>query len=145
MNCKLITKENTEEYNQMLQLRHQELRLPLGLDLFVEDLSDEENQLVFVGEFEDEIVVCLLLKIINERELKLRQMATAKRMQGKGLGRELVQYAEQWALNNNYHLISLHAREYAMPFYQKMDYVVLGNIFEEVGIPHYKMTKVLVG
>lgn len=141
MNCLLINPTNEVYYEQMLALRHQELRLPLGLDLYTEDLSDEINQYVFIGEKEGEVLVCLLLKKVNNKEIKLRQMATKKTVQGHGLGTQLVQFAERWAAHNNYHKISLHAREYAMPFYLKMDYLIEGEKFEEVGIAHYKMSK----
>jgi predicted GNAT family N-acyltransferase len=39
--------------------------------------------------------------------------------------------------------VVLHARETAVSFYKKLGYTKEGNVFEEVGIPHWKMTKPL--
>jgi predicted GNAT family N-acyltransferase len=56
----------------------------------------------------------------------------------------LVYFAEQYAVNNGFQLIELHARDTAMDFYLKQNYKIEGAVFLEVGIPHYKMKKVLV-
>jgi predicted GNAT family N-acyltransferase len=37
--------------------------------------------------------------------------------------------------------IALHARETAVGFYEKLGYVVSGERFTEVGIPHWYMQK----
>ena len=37
--------------------------------------------------------------------------------------------------------MSLHARENVHKFYFKLGYRIEGDLFEEVGIPHYKMVK----
>ena len=38
----------------------------------------------------------------------------------------------------------LHARDSAMDFYLSLGYIVVGDSFEEVGIPHHKMEKSFV-
>jgi predicted GNAT family N-acyltransferase len=39
--------------------------------------------------------------------------------------------------------IILNARKVALPFYLKSGYVIQGDEFEEVGIPHFKMSKIV--
>ena len=86
----------------------------------------------------------LLLKVAGANVLKMRQVAVATDCQHSGIGMLLVFFAEQYAKNNGFHLIELHARDTAKDFYLKLNYKVEGNVFMEVGIPHYKMKKVLV-
>jgi hypothetical protein len=73
----------------------------------------------------------------------MRQVAVATSAQGKGVGSALVQYAELVAMQNGFDSMLLHARASAVPFYLRLEYAIVGDLFEEVGIPHYKMTKQL--
>lgn len=38
----------------------------------------------------------------------------------------------------------LHAREYAIPFYEKSGYLAISELYTEVGLPHRTMSKKLV-
>jgi predicted GNAT family N-acyltransferase len=74
-------------------------------------------------------------------EVKMRQVAVNAERQGEGKGRQIVEFAENWAREQGFQRIILHARESAVPFYLAMNYVVSGEPFEEVGIPHRFMSK----
>ncbi len=37
--------------------------------------------------------------------------------------------------------ITLHARKNAVPFYLALGYKIIGEEFEEVGLPHFEMEK----
>jgi GNAT superfamily N-acetyltransferase len=75
--------------------------------------------------------------------VRLRQMAVPNNMQGKGVGRALMIFAENIARDLGYKRLSMHARKTALGFYQKLGYSVISPEFEEVTIPHYIMEKVL--
>ena len=142
----VIVKEietGTPEYQQLLQFRNKLLRRPLGLDLFAEDLSDDEEDIILAAVDNQEIVGCVMLHPIDEHAVKLRQMAVAEALQGKGLGRILVTEAEEAATEQGYQRIVLHARITAREFYQKAGYKAIGDIFTEVTIPHIAMEKTL--
>lgn len=50
---------------------------------------------------------------------------------------------EREILKRGYARIYLHAREYAVGFYEKLGYECFGEPFTEVGIPHRHMQKFL--
>ena len=75
--------------------------------------------------------------------VRLRQMAVLNNLQGKGIGRALMQFAENIARDLGYQRITMHARKTAAGFYQKQGYQLSGEEFEEVTIPHYVMEKFL--
>lgn len=129
------------KYQQVLDLRQQVLRAPLGLNLFDEDLLAEHDQYTLVAMQDEKIIACLMLKIIEPSVIKLRQMAVAELQQGKGIGSLLIGYAENFCKLNGYEVIELHARKSAIDFYTKLNYKLIGEEFEEVGVPHYKMEK----
>lgn len=131
-------------YPKILSLRDRILRQPIGLSLFDEDLSDERNQYLIAGTDLGEPVACLMLKILDKDTVKFRQMAVDLTYQGRGVGAMILRYAENFCLLNEYTRIELHARCSAEDFYRKAGYRSEGDVFTEVGIPHVRMTKVLM-
>ena len=52
-------------------------------------------------------------------------------------------FAENLARDRGYRTITMHARDNALGFYEKMGYRKVGKPFEEITIPHYIMEKKL--
>ncbi len=131
------------EYHQMVQLRNDILRKPLGLRFSPEELEEEKGE-ILIGAFEDEKMLgcCMLIKE-DANTVRLRQMAVLNNLQGKGIGRALMQFAENIARDIGYKKLSMHARVTAVGFYEKLGYHVVGDQFEEVTLPHYVMEKQL--
>ncbi len=75
--------------------------------------------------------------------VRLRQMAVLNDLQGKGIGRALMNFAENLARDRGYKIVRMHARNNAVGFYEKMGYKVKGDQFIEITIPHYVMEKEL--
>jgi predicted GNAT family N-acyltransferase len=133
----------TKEYQQMVNLRNEILRKPLGLSFDKEEL-DKERDDILMGAFEDDkLLGCCLLTRMDAFTVRLRQMAVPNNMQGKGVGRALMIFAENIARDLGYKKLCMHARQTAVGFYQKLGYSISGEPFEEVTIPHYIMEKVL--
>lgn len=138
-----IIDHNTPQYNQMVDLRYNVLRKPLGLTFTNSELEKEKDD-VLLGCFDDDkLEGCCLLTKTNDNNLRLRQMAVADGVQGKGVGRVLMNFAENIARDMGYQKIIMHARKSALGFYEKLGYKVCSPEFEEVSIPHYVMEKEL--
>ena len=133
----------TKEYQQMVHLRSEILRRPLGLYFSNEELEKEKDD-ILMGAFEDDrLLGCCLLTRMDAATVRLRQMAVPNGMQGKGIGRALMIFAENIARDLGYRRLCMHARSTATGFYQKLGYAIIGNEFTEVTIPHYIMEKSL--
>jgi len=127
----------------MVNLRNEILRKPLGLSFDKEELDKEKDD-ILMGAFEDDkLLGCCLLTRMDAFTIRLRQMAVPNNMQGKGVGRALMIFAENIARDLGYRKLCMHARQTAVGFYQKLGYSVSGEPFEEVTIPHYIMEKAL--
>jgi GNAT superfamily N-acetyltransferase len=134
---------NSPEYWQMIKLREEILRKPLGLGFTKQELEVEKNNML-IGAFEDEkILGCCMLVEENPETVRLRQMAVLNDLQGKGIGRAIMNFAENIARDRGYKVLSMHARKNALGFYEKMGYKVEGDEFTEITIPHYVMVKQL--
>ena len=132
---------DSPEQRASVQLRERILRIPLGLRYSKEELQNEFDQ-IHIGAFLDNVIVgILLLKAVDDQLIKMRQVAVDTTLQGKGVGRNLVVFAEGWARENAYKKIELHARQEAVQFYLNLGYEIVDDPFYEVGILHRKMIK----
>src|SRR5690348_842398 len=131
-----IIDHGSKEYQQMVQLRNDILRKPLGLKFTPEELEKEKEEILIAAFEEDKILGCCMLIKMDASCVRLRQMAVLNNLQGKGIGRALMQFAENIARDLGYQRITMHARKTAAGFYQKQGYHVSGEEFEEVTIPH---------
>jgi GNAT superfamily N-acetyltransferase len=131
----------TPDYNNMVKLRDDILRRPLGLSFAPADLEKERDNLMMAAYEDDKMLGCCMLVEEDAETVRLRQMAVLNDLQGKGVGKALIQFAENLARDHGYKRITMHARKNALGFYEKMGYKVTGSEFEEVTIPHYVMEK----
>ena len=136
-----IIDHGSEEYRQMVKLRDEMLRKPLGLGFTPEELDAEKDNML-IAAFEDEdILGCCMLVEEKSDTVRLRQMAVLNDLQGKGIGRALMNFAENIARDQGYKILSMHARMNAVGFYEKMGYKVVSDQFTEVTLPHFVMEK----
>lgn len=113
---------------------HDDLETTFHLGLF------EKNHLIGVATF----LKNNSSSFPESSQYQLRGMAILDRFQGKGLGAQLLNYAETELKLSQAELLWFNARERAVPFYSKLGYKTTGNTFDIKGIgPHYLMFKKL--
>ncbi|MDZ4838424.1 MAG: GNAT family N-acetyltransferase [Bacteroidota bacterium] len=147
----VIVPFDADTYPAIVKLRLEVLRQPINLKFTKQQLDKERGQLAVCllsnGDVpnEENLVACSMLLPLNAKELKLRQMAVKVDLQTQGYGTQLLQAIEQYAVEHHYEKLSMHARAYTQEFYTKNGYETDNNLggFSEVGIPHYRMYKVL--
>lgn len=132
----------TKEYQQMLDLRNEILRIPLGMLLTDEDKEDDKNN-ILIAAFEDEKMLGCCMLVEDKGKVLLRQMAVKNDLQGKGIGRALLNFAESIAKDIGYKELSMYARKSVAGFYEKLGYKMGGNDFIKLTIPHVVMKKAL--
>ena len=138
-----IVEHNSPAYYETVVLRDCILRKPLFLAYTEEELAKENSSFHLAGYLDGLLVGCLVLRPVDEHKLQMRQVAVCDELQGKGIGRALVLYAEAFARQRGYEQMVLHARQTAIPFYLKLDYQTCGDVFLEINLPHMKMYKQL--
>ncbi|WP_207531916.1 GNAT family N-acetyltransferase [Desertivirga arenae] len=143
MNFNLII-WGSKEYEEMVELRHNILRKPLGLHYSEDYLAEEKNDILIGAYKKDQLLGCCILRIVSDEVVQLKQMAVAVEAQYTGIGSQIISFAEETARNIGHGRIFMHARKIAVTFYQKLGYQIRGEEFEEVGLPHVLMTKELL-
>lgn len=138
-----ILEYQSPDYDLMVSLRYDVLRKPLGLEFTPEELAKDAND-ILIGAFDDdEILACCILTKVDAATCRLRQMAVKNTLQGKGIGANVLIFAENIARERGFNCLYMHARKSAQGFYEKLGYDVCSDEFSEVGIPHYEMKKSL--
>ncbi len=133
------------EYQAALELRHEVLRAPLGLKLTAEELDGEHGQLHF-GLYDDaDLIATLVARPRSTSLIQLRQMAVRPDRQAEGVGRLLIEHCEANLQSRGFQEITLNARLTTVPFYEKLGYESVGDVFEEITIEHQKMIKQIGG
>lgn len=134
----------TPQFDVALRLRDLVLRQPLDMQFYPEDIAQEYDSMhLACFDNSNTMIGIMVLKPISESVVKMRQVAVDPLKQGQGVGTFMAKSAEVLAKNSGYNQLVLHARKSAVSFYEKLNYAVIGDQFEEVGIPHFKMEKKL--
>lgn len=133
----------TPDYDAAIVLRRAVLRTPLGLDFTAEQLAAEAGDTHFAAIGGDVLVGAVVMTPYDASTVKLRQMAVAPDVQGHGVGAALLRAFEAHAQHIGVSHIVLAARVTAQRFYEVNGYAAEGDIFDEVTIPHIRMTKTL--
>ncbi len=74
---------------------------------------------------------------------KLGRMAVHRVLRGTGVGRSLVRALTQAAQTRGDHCLRLSAQRSAQGFYQRLGFEAVGQPYDDVGIPHIDMQRLL--
>ncbi len=72
---------------------------------------------------------------------KVGRVATLKEYRKQGIATLLMSAIESYAKENNIPYLKLHAQLYVKDFYEHLNYIVEGEIFQEAEIDHVLMVK----
>lgn len=133
------------EYQELLRLRFNELRKPLGLE-WTEAEGEADKKDRHFGLYHEEVLVgSVVVATLTPSFAKLRQIAVVKSQQGQGVGQSLMAAIENFLARDGVKRFELNARVDVAGFYDSLNYRRQGDFFEEIGLPHVKMIKLLRG
>lgn len=138
--------ETAQEWEQYYNLRFTVLREPWGQLKGSEVLKDEDQaDHAMVIDSESNIVVGVARMQINTpTQGQVRCVAVSPNVQGKGVGKLLMNYLENLAREKSIKEIILDARENALKFYESIGYEIYEDSYLLFGeIQHYRMRKEL--
>lgn len=117
----------SEDYKALLRIRDEVLRKPIGMQLREKDIALDHEEHHIAAFEKDTVIGCVLLRPIDDKTIWLRQMAVIDAYQGKGIGAQLVEFAETTATKKGYKIIETNARKTAQGFYEKLGYIFLSE------------------
>ncbi|MDY2586160.1 GNAT family N-acetyltransferase [Winogradskyella aquimaris] len=101
-------------------------------ELFVLEIDSEINGTIVISTFMDEEYLPIKWLTKNENNIYIHRLAIHPSMQGKGYAQQLMDFAEQYAIDNNYRSIRLDTfsrNKRNQKFYELRGYNKLGDIY----------------
>lgn len=138
-----IIPHGTPEYERAVSVREAILRKPFGLSFSEEELLTEVNHVHIVGFLQEEIVATAVL-VPEDKDYKMQRVVVKEGLQASGIGSKMMFFCENFVRSQGGRSIYCHARDTAVNFYKKNNYIPEGDYFDEDTIPHLKMRKSFV-
>lgn len=117
----------------------EEQGVPLSLE--IDELDDIATH--FVVYSGDEPIGAGRFREISKGIGKVERVCVLKEYRGKHIGNLVMHALEEHAVENGFEKILLNAQSYAVPFYEKLGFVVTSPEFMDADIPHRAMEKKL--
>ncbi len=89
------------------------------------------------------IATARVLLCEDKNNAKVGRVAVLSSHQNKGYGKQLMLDVEKLMKANHIKQLSLSSQEHAIKFYQKIGYQVVGDFYDDCGIPHIDMIKTI--
>lgn len=131
----------SNEYHETVHLRNEVFRKPWGLDIKDDDLSPDKEMDIYGAYLDDKLIATVFLTEHEEDIARVRNVAIYEEYRGLGLGRYLMDYAEDIAREAGYKKVYLMGRVTVEDFYKKLGYSTIGNAYDYRTIPHVDMIK----
>jgi predicted GNAT family N-acyltransferase len=142
---KIIEPRTEKEIQQYYNLRYEILRKPWNQPRqSTKDEWEDQSIHILMLDDNDGAIACGRLQLNSKEEGQIRSMSVKTDMQGRGLGKKIIEWLESKAKELQMKRIILDARENAVTFYESCGYKVIGESYLLFGIiKHYKMEKYL--
>ncbi len=136
--------QTEKEWEAYYELRYEVLRKPLGKPAGSERNEGDETGIHFAL-YEDAVLRAIArLDEVDKNTCQVRFVAVSTELQGKGYGKTIMLAVEEEGRRIGYKKLILHARDYAVEFYKKIDYTLIGESYKLFDVlQHYLMEKTL--
>lgn len=135
--------DSEDEREDAFAVRHEVFVEEQGVDEELEYDEHDPGAVHFVAYDCDEPVGAARLRELEDGLAKVERVAVLEPRRGEGIGRDLMAAVEERARGMGLEGLKLHSQSHAAGFYRDLDYEQRGEVFEEAGIPHVKMRKLL--
>lgn len=109
------------------------------------DLDDQDLAAIQVYRLNEKqttaVATCRLFE--EDHKWMLGRVAVSKKVRGRHLGKKMLEAAHQYLKESGINALYCHAQMRVKPFYDKLDYKVVGKPFDEGGVQHVMMKKKL--
>ena len=111
-----------------------------GIDKNLDFDGKDIDCLQIVAMDEGKPVGTVRLRKIDDKTMKVERLAVLVDFRKNGVGKEIMLEAVKIAKSENIKKLVLNSQMSAKVFYDKLGFIPEGEVFEEVGIPHIKMS-----
>lgn len=133
--------QSKEERELAFSIRRKVFVEEQGVPIHLELDEYDKNAVHFIVYDQDQAIAAARLREIESKIGKVERVCVLKPYRGKKLGVLIMKKVEEYAKEQNFKKLKLHAQSYAVPFYEKLNFVVTSPEFLDAHIPHRAMEK----
>ena len=130
-------RENAFSIRQKVFVGEQGVPVHLELD------DHDETAVHFVAYDHDLPIGAGRIRVPEPGVAKVERVCILPEYRGKHLGNLIMETMESYAKEAGLSSVKLNAQSYAVPFYEKLQYIITSPEFMDAGIPHRAMIKEL--
>lgn len=91
----------------------------------------------------DQVIAAARIREYEPKVGKVERVCVLPEYRGKKIGILIMEAVEKFAIEQGFSKLKLNAQSYAIPFYEKLNYIVSSPEFLDAGIPHRSMEKAI--
>ncbi len=133
----------TKNRETIQSIRQQVFQVEQGIDPELEFDGQDETADHLIADWDGQPVGTARLRALDRDRFKIERLAVLSIARGRGIGKKLMQTALETAGDRGAREVVIHAQAYIKSLHQKLGFEQVGEPFEEAGIPHVKMRKIL--
>ncbi|MFP5272076.1 GNAT family N-acetyltransferase [Coleofasciculus sp.] len=135
---------NYKEYSAAIQgVRQSVFHIEQGVDPSLDLDGKDETADHILAYIENQPVGTVRVRYLDHQTAKIERLAVLSEFRGQGIGKRLMEEALNIAANKQINTVVIHAQDYVKSLYLKLGFLPEGERFEEAGISHLKMIKLL--
>jgi predicted GNAT family N-acyltransferase len=135
--------DRPDDFPLVYKIRYRVFQVEQGVDPELEFDQYEDQAEHLLAYLDGKVVGTARIRLLDAQTGKVERVAVLPEARGQGIGRKLMEKAMQILIARNVPEVQIHAQEKVRDFYQRLGFVPQGAVFEEAGIPHIKMKKLL--
>ncbi|AEH51561.1 PatB family C-S lyase [Pseudothermotoga thermarum] len=139
----LVLRSDSKEFEKCLKIREEVFVKEQGIDKSLEvDGKDQEALHYLLKHFSIPVATARSRKI-EEDTYKIERVAVLKEYRKLGYGKTIMNKIEEYLMQKGAKKFVLNSQLWIAGFYERLGYEKVGEIFEEAGIPHVRMQKMV--
>lgn len=103
----------------------------------------DETAIHFIVEKDGKTIAAARLRELETGIGKVERVSVIKEQRGNHLGVLIMEHVETYARKHGWQKLKLNAQVHAIPFYEKLGYVITSPEFLDAYIPHRAMEKLI--
>lgn len=132
-----------EELKGIQEIRKIVFQSEQGVDPNLDFDGKDETSTLLIASLNGEFIGTVRVRKLDEKTAKIERLAVLKIARGYGAGKQLMSEALSIIKSQNIPEVVIHAQEYIKGLHSSLGFEEEGDVFEEAGIRHVKMRKVM--
>jgi predicted GNAT family N-acyltransferase len=134
-----------QELEAIQEIRKTVFQEEQGVDPNLDFDGKDETSVLLIASLNEEFIGTVRVRKLDEKTAKIERLAVLKIARGYGVGKQLMSEALFIIKNKSIPEAVINAQEYIKGLHSSLGFEEEGDVFEEAGIRHVKMRKIVSG